>query len=114
MLKPQPERRAPDRPVEGDRRLCPFCHVGSMVFREEYGSETPIGPAWVCESPECGYRTLLRHSDRAAQRAEVERARALRARSVKAHRTAMKVRARAADVMHRSKRVAAKRSPKTK
>jgi hypothetical protein len=115
MLKPLPERRAPTRPKHGDMRLCAFCRVGAMQFHEQPVPDLTPGPAWICESLECGYRTLVRRADRRGiQRSHAEQSRALRDRSVKAHRTAMKVRARSDSLIRRSAKITARRAAKNK
>ena len=88
MLKLQRERRAPDRPAEGDTQSCPFCRVGWMQFHEASATDSPSAPGWVCESSQCGYRTLVRRS--------------------------MKVRARAHEPLKQSERVESKRPRKTR
>jgi hypothetical protein len=62
-----------------------------MQFHEEPASDPPIGPAWICENPACGYRALARPP----RRTPADRAHDLKERSVNAHRRSMKVRARA-------------------
>jgi hypothetical protein len=61
------ERRGVDRPRNGDTKPCPKC-AGSMCdFNERYRIPgAGIEPAWVCDSPQCRYRELVRRADKAA------------------------------------------------
>lgn len=115
MLNPQSERRAPNRPKDGDRQLCAFCRVGSMQFHEQPVPDATPGPAWICESPECGYHTLVRRTDRRAeQRSQADRTRALKEKSAKAHRSAMRIRARTETLLSRSEKLNTSRPPRNK
>jgi hypothetical protein len=98
------DRRAADRPANGDTALCPKCGIGTVEFNERYRvllatGKTAAIPAWVCDRPECHYERAARHgSDRIPiQHASTD----LRARS---NRQLMKARA----VLHRARRTISK------
>ena len=94
------DRRAADRPANGDTAPCPQCGIGTVEFNERYRVLMATGkiaatPAWICDRPEC-------HFERAARRVRdgtgVQSTSAdLRARS---RRQLMKARA----VLHRARR----------
>jgi hypothetical protein len=63
------DRRAADRPANGDTALCPQCGIGTVEFNERYRvllatGKTASIPAWVCDRPECRFeRAARRGSD---------------------------------------------------
>jgi hypothetical protein len=58
------ERRSPDRPRNGDTKICPQCLTGIIEFNERYRlGEGRAVPAWVCDSPSCGHQELVRQND---------------------------------------------------
>src|SRR5262245_28161280 len=55
------ERRSPDRPKNGDTKVCPRCLTGIIEFNERYRlGEGRAVPAWVCDSPACGHQQPVR------------------------------------------------------
>jgi hypothetical protein len=89
------ERRRADRPANGESAICPRCRLAQVEFNERYrlpaGDDTLIiTPAWVCESPKCGYHRPVREEDRPNPSDRHEKLAALRA---KASRRVMKSRA---------------------
>jgi hypothetical protein len=46
------ERRAADRPVNGDTRPCPHCG-GTLEFSERYRLGGRPQPAWICDRANC-------------------------------------------------------------
>ena len=46
------ERRAGDRPVNGDTRPCPLCR-GTLEFSERYRLGGRPQPAWICDTANC-------------------------------------------------------------
>src|SRR5437879_6208551 len=55
------ERRRPDRPQNGDLKLCPRCQIFNCEFNERYRfPDGGVGPAWLCESAGCGFRLFVR------------------------------------------------------
>lgn len=93
-------RRAVDRPQDGDTRSCPFCH-GLMEFQESLQDDAQTG--WFCR---CGNSILLRQ---AINLSMAERRRALDERRAKAFRRSMKVRARANELVKKAQRLRALR-----
>jgi hypothetical protein len=71
-VRPAPEeRRGVGRPRNGDVTPCPKCVVSMCDFNERY--RTPglgVTPAWICDSPQCGYRELLRKDDKVRARGD--------------------------------------------
>ena len=95
--------------------MCPFCRVGSMQFHEASATDNASAPAWLCESADCGYRTLVRRPAHATgQQPQVERARTLSDRALTARRRSMKVGAKAQDLLKRSETLGSKRARKTR
>lgn len=98
------DRRAADRPSNGDTAPCPKCRVGTVEFNERYRvllttGKTAAIPAWICDRPGCHYEKAARSgSDRIPIRAASSD---LRARS---KRQLMKARS----VLHRARRTIAK------
>jgi hypothetical protein len=76
------ERRRPGRPQNGDAKSCPNCGKSNCEFNERYRFEdVGIAPAWVCDSPRCGHRELVRGAGRpAAARAAIRSSLELQAR----------------------------------
>ena len=89
------DRRRPDRPSTGDLRPCPFCRVGSMVFKERHRFGADLAPAWVCQNPACGYRNVVRQPTPVAE-SSAAFVRASKAVHAEAQRAAMKARAQVA------------------
>jgi hypothetical protein len=64
------DRRAADRPSNGDTAPCPKCRVGIVEFNERYRVLLTTGkiaaiPAWICDRPDCHYQKAARSgSDR--------------------------------------------------
>lgn len=59
------DRRAADRPANGDTAPCPKCLVGTVEFNERYRVLLTTGkiaaiPAWVCDRPDCHYQKAAR------------------------------------------------------
>jgi hypothetical protein len=59
------DRRAADRPANGDTAVCPQCRIGLIEFNERYRVQLATGktaaiPAWVCDRPECRYEQAAR------------------------------------------------------
>src|SRR5947207_9629389 len=62
------ERRSPNRPTNGTTALCPKCSTHNVEFNERYRLPNAKGivvvtPAWICESPVCGYHLAVRNED---------------------------------------------------
>jgi hypothetical protein len=84
------DRRRLDRPQNGDTKLCPKCAAAACDFNDHYRIPgSGIAPAWICDSPSCGYRELVRSRDgsirtsrdlQARVKRQMMRARALTAR----------------------------------
>jgi hypothetical protein len=74
------ERRAADRPANGDAAACPNCADGTIVFSDRNRGADPTGsvgaiPAWVCDS--CPHARPVRAAHQPqALRATAERLRA--------------------------------------
>lgn len=70
------ERRAADRPSNGDTAVCPQCRIGIIEFNERYRVRLATGktaaiPAWVCDRPDCHYERAARsETDRILARNE--------------------------------------------
>jgi hypothetical protein len=61
------ERRRPGRPKNGDAKPCPKCVEATCEFSERYRfDDVGLAPAWICESPHCRYRDLVRRAHRRA------------------------------------------------
>ena len=62
------DRRAVERPSNGDKKACPKCRTNSVEFNERYRLPNARGrtAAWVCDSPRCGYSEPVRRQDRLA------------------------------------------------
>jgi C4-type Zn-finger protein len=89
-------RRASNRPTNGTTALCPKCSTHNVEFNERYRLPNAKGivvitPAWICESPACGYHLAVRNEHDLLENARRLRvvARELRA---KARRRLMKSR----------------------
>jgi hypothetical protein len=59
------DRRAADRPANGDTAVCPQCRIGLIEFNERYRVQLVTGktaaiPAWVCDRPDCRYERVAR------------------------------------------------------
>jgi hypothetical protein len=59
------DRRAADRPSNGDTAVCPKCRIGIIEFNERYRvplvtGKTAAIPAWVCDRAECRYERAAR------------------------------------------------------
>jgi ssDNA-binding Zn-finger/Zn-ribbon topoisomerase 1 len=96
------DRRAADRPANGDTALCPQCGIGTVEFNERYrvllaSGKTASIPAWACDRPECRFERAARSDVRPVQSNSAD----LRARS---RRQLMKARA----VLHRARRTISK------
>jgi hypothetical protein len=96
------DRRAADRPANGDTTLCPQCGIGTVEFNERYrvllaSGKTASIPAWVCDRPECRFERAARSDARPVQSNSAD----LRARS---RRQLMKARA----VLRRARRTISK------
>lgn len=98
------DRRAADRPSNGDTAPCPKCRVGVVEFNERYRvllttGKTAAIPAWICDRPTCHYQKAARRGGdlMPLRAASVD----LRARS---SRQLMKARS----VLHRARRTIAK------
>jgi hypothetical protein len=96
------DRRAADRPANGDTALCPQCGIGTVEFNERYrvllaSGKTASIPAWVCDRPECRFERAARSDARPVQSNSAD----LRARS---RRQLMKARA----VLRRARRTISK------
>jgi hypothetical protein len=96
------DRRAADRPANGDTALCPQCGIGTVEFNERYrvllaSGKTASIPAWVCDRPECRFERAARSDASPVQSHSAD----LRARS---RRQLMKARA----VLHRARRTISK------
>ena len=75
------ERRGVGRPRNGDEKPCPRCGDSACEFNERYRfPEAGIAPAWICESPQCRYREIVRAEQRTIIGESVRRSRALQAR----------------------------------
>jgi hypothetical protein len=53
------DRRGTHRPRNGDTKPCAHCGA-TVEFSERYRFEGDVVPAWVCESPKCRARELVR------------------------------------------------------
>jgi hypothetical protein len=81
------DRRRAGRPQNGDTKPCPKCVESVCDFNERYRVPgSGIAPGWICDSPACGYRELVRARDgsirssrelQARARRQIMRARAL-------------------------------------
>jgi hypothetical protein len=61
------ERRRVGRPQNGDTKPCPKCSALICDFNERYRVPgAGVVPAWICDSPVCRYRELVRSADRTA------------------------------------------------
>ena len=72
MAKDSPagERRAADRPANGDTRRCPDCGALTLEFSERYRIAPQTGsviaaPAWICDSARCKHLRFARAADNA-------------------------------------------------
>jgi len=66
------ERRRGGRPQNGDTKPCPKCAALICDFNERYRVPgAGIVPAWICDSPLCRYRELVRDADRTAASGEL-------------------------------------------
>jgi hypothetical protein len=84
------DRRRAGRPQNGDTKPCPKCAAASCDFNDRYRVPgSGIAPGWICDSPTCGYRQLVRAGDgsirssrelQARAKRQMMRARALTAR----------------------------------
>lgn len=54
------DRRRPDRPKNGDRRVCPRWGVPRCEFNASYRFDDDTIPTWVCDVSACCYREVLR------------------------------------------------------
>ena len=59
------DRRAADRPSNGDTAVCPKCRIGIIEFNERYRVQLVTGkteaiPAWVCDRADCHYERAAR------------------------------------------------------
>jgi hypothetical protein len=64
------ERRAADRPADGDVVRCPTCHQDTLEFNARWRVPLDTGehisaPAWLCENADCRSFRFARESDRA-------------------------------------------------
>lgn len=58
------DRRRAGRPQNGDTKPCPKC-ASSCDFNARYRlPDAGVVPAWICDSPACRYRELVRGADR--------------------------------------------------
>lgn len=59
------ERRKACRPSNGTTDVCPRCGTHSIEFNERYRLPNIVGPtpAWVCDSPVCGFVAAVRRED---------------------------------------------------
>jgi hypothetical protein len=61
------DRRRAGRPQNGDTKTCPKCTASICDFNERYRVPgAGVVPAWVCDSPLCRYRELVRRADNTA------------------------------------------------
>jgi hypothetical protein len=76
-----PERRRPTRPGNGDTKPCPRCGA-ACDFNERYRlGAAGVTPAWICDSPQCRYREVVRKTSRSdASRALIRESRDLQSR----------------------------------
>ena len=63
------DRRAADRPSNGDTAVCPQCRNGLIEFNERYRVQLVTGktvavPAWICDQADCHYEQPARSGDR--------------------------------------------------
>jgi hypothetical protein len=98
------DRRATDRPANGDTAICPKCRIGTIEFNERYrvvllSGKTASIPAWVCDHADCHYeRAARKSSDRIPLKNSTLEPRA------RSNRQLMKAR----DVLQRARRTLAK------
>ena len=98
---PDRDRRGPNRPANGDVKVCPACG-GACEFNERYRFDGQMAPAWRCDSPQCRRAELVRASTAVAPETRELITKARRAQA-SAKRTMMKARA----VHQRSEKVVA-------
>jgi hypothetical protein len=65
------DRRAANRPSNGDTAPCPQCRSGVLEFNARYRIPQANGniaavPAWICDGPDCHYALPARRPDRMA------------------------------------------------
>ncbi len=59
------DRRRVGRPQNGDTKPCPKCAASICDFNARYRvPDAGVVPAWICDSPTCRYRELVRGTDR--------------------------------------------------
>jgi hypothetical protein len=74
-----PERRRVGRPQNGDTKPCPKCAESICDFNDRYRFPgSGIAPAWICDSPTCGYREMVRARDGSIRSSRELQARAKR------------------------------------
>jgi hypothetical protein len=61
------DRRARNRPANGDTAICPKCRIGTIEFNERYrvvllSGKTASMPGWVCDHGDCHYERAARKS----------------------------------------------------
>lgn len=68
------DRRRAGRPKNGDAKPCPKCTASICDFNERYRiPDAGVVPAWICDSPLCRYRELVRGADNTASRGSLIR-----------------------------------------
>jgi hypothetical protein len=74
------ERRRVGRPRNGDTKPCPKCAASMCDFNDRYRvAGAGVVPAWICDSPACRYREVVRRADHiAAARPFIRNSRAVR------------------------------------
>jgi len=61
------DRRHAGRPQNGDTKPCPKCAESICDFNARYRVPgAGVVPAWICDSPACRYRELVRGTDKTA------------------------------------------------
>jgi hypothetical protein len=77
-----PERRRSNRPGNGDTKPCPRCGA-ACDFNERYRlGDAGVTPAWICDSPQCRYREVVRKTSRSeASRSLIRESRDLQSRA---------------------------------
>lgn len=63
------DRRAPDRPSNGDTAPCPQCKKGTVEFNERYrvvlaSGKVAVMAAWICDRADCQYGRAVRRGQR--------------------------------------------------
>jgi len=90
---PRQERRQVGRPQNGDRRPCRKCGA-PPEFSERYRFGGEVVPAWVCDSPACRDRDIVRRTGAQIANESRKRIRAANALRANVSRTMMRSRAR--------------------